>query len=231
MKWTLSFSQQLSQARVRGLRCGNTSFASRLLRPAWYRVSHRCLCRHRQGGYSARELVPAGRAHTLDGGRPVLLSWTGTLFEYLMPSLWMRSYSNTLLERSRETAVRSQQTYAARRNVPWGISESAYFKLDEAGNYQYYAFGLPHLALHKREMNALVISPYSTFLALDTDPVGAVRNLQEWLTWDGSGAMASTKPQTSLCTAQVLEGPSSVGTVLDGPPSRDEPSGLGQFPE
>jgi cyclic beta-1,2-glucan synthetase len=119
-----------------------------------------------------------GRAHTLDGGRPVLLSWTGTLFEYLMPSLWMRSYSNTLLERSRTAAVRSQQTYAARKGVPWGISESAYFKLDEAGNYQYYAFGLPHLALRKREINAPVISPYSTFLALNTDPAGAVRNLR-----------------------------------------------------
>jgi len=118
-----------------------------------------------------------GRAHTLDGGRPVLISWTGTLFEYLMPSLWMRTYPNTLLERSRTAAVHAQQTYAARKGVPWGISESAYFKLDEAGNYQYYAFGLPHLALRTRQMNALVISPYSTFLALNADPVGAVRNL------------------------------------------------------
>jgi cyclic beta-1,2-glucan synthetase len=129
-----------------------------------------------------------GRAHTLVGGRPVLLSWTGTLFEYLMPSLWMRSYPNTLLERSRAAAVYSQQTYAARKGVPWGISESAYFKLDEAGNYQYYAFGLPHLALRKQSMNALVISPYSTFLALNTDPVGAVRNLRRMagMGWFGS---------------------------------------------
>ncbi len=129
-----------------------------------------------------------GRAHTLDGGRPVLLSWTGTLFEYLMPSLWMRSYPDTLLDRSRAAAVSSQQTYAARKGVPWGISESAYCKLDEAGNYQYYAFGLPHLALHKREMNALVISPYSTFLALTVDPVGAVRNLRRMadMGWFGS---------------------------------------------
>jgi hypothetical protein len=129
-----------------------------------------------------------GRAHTLDGGRPVLLSWTGTLFEYLMPSLWMRSYSNTLLERSRTAAVRSQQTYAARKGVPWGISESAYFKLDEEGNYQYYAFGLPHLALRKREINSPVISPYSTFLALNTDPAGAVRNLHKMadMGWFGS---------------------------------------------
>ncbi|HLW89452.1 MAG TPA: glucoamylase family protein [Terriglobales bacterium] len=129
-----------------------------------------------------------GRPHTLDGGRPVLLSWTGTLFEYLMPSLWMRSYPNTLLERSRAAAVRSQQTYSARRGVPWGISESAYFKLDEAGNYQYYAFGLPHLALRKQGMDALVISPYSTFLALNTDPVRAVRNLRtmDHMGWFGS---------------------------------------------
>jgi hypothetical protein len=129
-----------------------------------------------------------GRAHTLDGGRPVLLSWTGTLFEYLMPSLWMRTYPNTLLERSRTAAVRAQQTYAARKGVPWGISESAYFKLDEAGNYQYYAFGLPHLGLRARETNTLVISPYSTFLALNTDPVGAVRNLHKMadMGWFGS---------------------------------------------
>jgi cyclic beta-1,2-glucan synthetase len=129
-----------------------------------------------------------GRAHTLDNGRPVLLSWTGTLFEYLMPALWMRTYPNTLLERSRTAAVRSQQTYAARKGVPWGISESAYYKLDEAGNYQYYAFGLPHLALRRRETNALVISPYSTFLALNTDPAGALRNLHRMadLGWFGS---------------------------------------------
>ena len=129
-----------------------------------------------------------GRAHTLDDGRPVLLSWTGTFFEYLMPSLWMRTYPDTLLERSRTAAVRSQQSYAARRGVPWGISESAYYKLDEAGNYQYYAFGLPHLALRTRETSALVISPYSTFLALNTDPVAAVRNLQRMadMGWFGS---------------------------------------------
>jgi cyclic beta-1,2-glucan synthetase len=119
-----------------------------------------------------------GRAHTLDRGRPVMLSWTGTLFEYLMPTLWMRSYPRTLLERSRVAAVHSQQAYAASKGVPWGISESAHIQLDEAGNYQYHAFGLPHLALRKTEVNALVISPYSTFLALATDPAGAIRNLR-----------------------------------------------------
>jgi len=127
-----------------------------------------------------------GRAHTLAYGRPVLISWTGTMFEYLMPGLWMRTYPNTLLERSRAAAVRSQQDYAARRRIPWGISESAYFQTDEAGNYQYHAFGLPRLALHKDELEALVISPYSTVLALSVDPCGALKNLhnmaeQGWL--------------------------------------------------
>jgi cyclic beta-1,2-glucan synthetase len=119
-----------------------------------------------------------GRSHTLDRGRPVMLSWTGTLFEYLMPSLWMRSYPRTLLERSRVAAVNSQQAYATGKGVPWGISESAHIQLDEAGNYQYHAFGLPHLAQRKAEVDRLVISPYSTFLALTTDPSGAIRNLR-----------------------------------------------------
>ncbi|MGA7424916.1 MAG: glucoamylase family protein, partial [Candidatus Sulfotelmatobacter sp.] len=129
-----------------------------------------------------------GRGHTLDHGRPVLLSWTGTMFEYLMPSLWMRSYPNTLLDRSQVAAVRSQQAYAARRGVPWGISESAYFKLDGHGNYQYQAFGLPQLSLMRRQSNPLVISPYSTFLALSIDRRGSLRNLRRMdaLGWFGS---------------------------------------------
>jgi cyclic beta-1,2-glucan synthetase len=129
-----------------------------------------------------------GRGHTLDHGRPALLSWTGTMFEYLMPSVWMRSYPNTLLDRARVAAVRSQQAYAALRRVPWGISESAYFKLDEHGNYQYQAFGLPHLSLMRRESNPLVISPYSTFLALSVDAAASLRNLHRMnsLGWFGS---------------------------------------------
>jgi cyclic beta-1,2-glucan synthetase len=132
----------------------------------------------------AKEEIPQeawfllGRRHALDGGRPVLLSWTGTMFEYLMPALWMRTYPNTLLERSRAEAVRSQQAYAARKRIPWGISESAYSKLDEAGNYQYRAFGVPPLALHKDEMDALVVSPYSTLLALLVDTGASMGNLR-----------------------------------------------------
>jgi hypothetical protein len=128
-----------------------------------------------------------GRAHTIAGGGPALLSWTGTMFEYLMPSLWMRTYPNTLLERSRSAAVRTQQAYGKRKGVPWGISESAHLKLDEAGNYQYHAFGLANLAQRKPELDNLVISPYSTFLSLNVDAEGALTNLRRMFRWGWFG--------------------------------------------
>ena len=118
-----------------------------------------------------------GRPHALEHGHPVLLSWTGTMFEYLMPLLWMRTYPNTLLERAARAAVRTQQAYVENRGIPWGISESAHFRTDEAGNYQYYAFGVPQLALSKGELNALVISPYSSVLALHVCSADALKNL------------------------------------------------------
>lgn len=122
-----------------------------------------------------------GRAHILDHGRPVLLSWTGTMFEYLMPVLWMRSYPGTLLDRSRVAAVRAQQEFAASKRIPWGISESSFFKRDDYGNYGYRAFGVPGLAVHvdEDEKDALVVSPYSTFLALHVDGAGSLRNLRK----------------------------------------------------
>ena len=129
-----------------------------------------------------------GRVQTFDSGYPVLLSWTGTMFEYLMPGLWMRSYPNTLLDRSRVGAVHAQKAYAKRRGVPWGISESAHATRDESGNYGYQAFGLPQLSLMRRDSNPLVISPYSTFLALDVDRPAALQNLRRMdaMGWFGS---------------------------------------------
>jgi cyclic beta-1,2-glucan glucanotransferase len=119
-----------------------------------------------------------GRVHAMDHGRAVLLSWTGTMFEYLMPAIWMRSYPQTLLDRTRDAAVHAQRLYTARRRIPWGISESSYSRRDPAGNYGYHAFGLPHLALRERDVESLVISPYSTFLALHVDSVAALRNIR-----------------------------------------------------
>ena len=144
-----------------------------------------------------------GRAQTLDNGRPVLLSWSGTMFEYLMPTVWMRTYPGTLLERSRIAAVRAQRTFAASRRIPWGVSESAYAKTDDAGTYQYCAFGLPRLALRKGEMEALVVSPYSTFLALQVDASAALKNLRRMnrLGWAGRYGFFEAADFTSSKTA------------------------------
>jgi len=119
-----------------------------------------------------------GRTHTILRGMAGLLSWTGTMFEYLMPPLWMRIYPDTLLERAGLAAVRSQRAYAANKGIPWGISESACFRTDQAGNYQYHAFGVSQLAIHKSDQEGPVVSPYSTFLALDVDSSAALKNLR-----------------------------------------------------
>ncbi len=120
-----------------------------------------------------------GRPHIVEQGIVGLRSWTGTMFEYLMPTLWMRLYPNTLLERAATMAVRAQRAYATNNGIPWGISESACFLEDDSGNYQYHAFGVPELAIHKVEADGPVVSPYSTFLALPIDPSAAVRNLMK----------------------------------------------------
>jgi cyclic beta-1,2-glucan synthetase len=120
-----------------------------------------------------------GRPPLFEDGITGLLSWTGTMFEYLMPALWMRLYPNTLLEHAAEAAVRVQRSYAGDKGVPcWGISESASSKMDAAGNYDYFAFGVPKLAIFKPDHDGPVISPYSTFLALDLSSVDGLRNLR-----------------------------------------------------
>jgi hypothetical protein len=101
------------------------------------------------------------------------------MFEYLMPLIWMRSHPETLLARTLDSAVRAQQKYGRRRGICWGISESAYAKTDEQGNYQYAAFGVPGLALNVARAGFLVTAPYATCLALMVDLGGSVGNLRK----------------------------------------------------
>ena len=119
-----------------------------------------------------------GRPVTSVRGAPVLLSWSGTLFEYLMPLLVMRTYPNTLLDESCRLAVRRQMDYAAACRVPWGISESAYNLVDRHGTYQYKAFGIPGLGLKRGLGDELVVAPYATALAVMIEPAAAAVNLR-----------------------------------------------------
>jgi cyclic beta-1,2-glucan synthetase len=119
-----------------------------------------------------------GRAVTRVHGAPVLLSWSATMFEYLMPLLVMRSYPDTLLDESCRMVVRRQAEYGAARGVPWGISESAYNVVDRHDTFQYKAFGVPGLGLKRGLGDELVVAPYATALAAMIDAPRSAANLR-----------------------------------------------------
>jgi cyclic beta-1,2-glucan synthetase len=111
-------------------------------------------------------------------GAAVLVSWSASLFEYLMPRLLLRSYPDTLIDQSERLAIRWQIEYGASRGVPWGISESAYNVVDHYGNYQYKAFGVPGLGLKRGLGDELVIAPYATALAAMLAPAASAENFR-----------------------------------------------------
>jgi cyclic beta-1,2-glucan synthetase len=125
------------------------------------------------------------RSHTSFRGERIMISWTGTMFEYLMPLLWMRHYPSTITEQSVKSVVRIQREYARRKGVPWGISEAACLGPSE-GEFGYMAFGISALAM-RRSPDNLVIAPYATYLALPVDPAPAIENLHrmEEFGWTG----------------------------------------------
>ena len=118
-----------------------------------------------------------GRTLTRATGETALVSWSGSMFEYLMPALVMRAFPHTVLGETYESAVRRQMAYGAERGVPWGVSESAYNLRDRHLTYQYRAFGVPDLALKRGLASDLVIAPYASALALLVEPGRALANL------------------------------------------------------
>ncbi len=112
-------------------------------------------------------------------GKPSILSWNGSMFEYLMPPIFLPSHRDTLLGESELTAVEVQRSYAAERGIPWGISESAFGVTDSAGTYQYRAFGVPALGIRRGLTEDLVVAPYATALALGAWPCCATQNLRD----------------------------------------------------
>jgi cellobiose phosphorylase len=131
-----------------------------------------------QGQLPQENWFALGRLLTGPGGQPVLLSWSGSMFEYLMPLLVMPTHENTLLDQTFKEAVERQIEYGRKRGVPWGISESGYNALDVHLNYQYRAFGVPSLGLKRGLAEDLVIAPYASVLALMVAPEEACLNLE-----------------------------------------------------
>ena len=130
------------------------------------------------GKVSHEHWFKLGRSLTPSGSSRALLSWSASMFEYLMPLLVMRSHAGTLLDETYEAVVRRQMTYAGGRGVPWGISESAYNVQDAEGNYQYKAFGVPGLGLKRGLADDVVVAPYATLLAAPIAPREVVANLE-----------------------------------------------------
>ena len=120
-----------------------------------------------KGDVSKQHWFKLGRKLVRVDGSKGLVSWTGTMFEYLMPRLLIKSYPNSLIERTYEFVVRTQIKYGLNKNIPWGISESCYYAFDIALNYQYRAFGVPYLGLKRGLINDMVVAPYATIMAID----------------------------------------------------------------
>ncbi|MFD3155786.1 GH36-type glycosyl hydrolase domain-containing protein [Haloimpatiens sp. FM7330] len=119
-----------------------------------------------------------GRALANINNSKGLVSWSGTMFEYFMPLLIMKNYPNTLLDQTYNSVIHGQKAYCSNKNVPWGISESAFYHFDVDLNYQYKAFGVPGIGVKRGLSDELVISPYSTVLAMQLDVKGAFQNLK-----------------------------------------------------
>jgi len=135
-----------------------------------------------QGHLPQESWFALGRMLTTAGGEPVLVSWSGSMFEYLMPLLIMPTYENSLLDQTCRAAVQRQIEYGRQRGVPWGISESGYNTIDVRLSYQYRAFGVPGLGLKRGLAEDLVIAPYASVLALMVAPEEACLNLQRLTT-------------------------------------------------
>ncbi|EJO5348080.1 cyclic beta 1-2 glucan synthetase [Clostridium botulinum] len=122
--------------------------------------------------------ITLGRAMTYMGKKlKGLASWSGTMFEYFMPLLIMKNYDGTLLDQTYKAVIKGQQLYGKNKNIPWGISESAYYHFDGDKNYQYMAFGVPGIGIKRGLSKDLVVSPYSTILALQRDLRGSIENI------------------------------------------------------
>ncbi|NTW72923.1 MAG: glycosyl transferase, partial [Eubacteriaceae bacterium] len=157
-----------------------------------------------RGDIPARHWSMLGRSLTAVDRYKGLVSWSGTMFEYLMPLLIMKSYRNTLLDETYSFVIKSQKKYGKERKMPWGSSESAYNSLDLNLDYQYKAIGVPWLGLKRGLMEDAVTAPYATFLALLVNPEDAFENIK-------------------YLKAEGLEGPYGYYEAADYTPDRLDP--------
>ena len=146
-----------------------------------------------------------GRQLTNPGTSPILVSWSGSMFEYLMPILVMPGFENTLLDQTNKAVVQKQIEYGKKRSVPWGVSESGYNLVDVNLNYQYHAFGVPGLGLKRGLGEDLVIAPYASVMALMVSPEQATGNLLD-MEADGFGGKYGMYEAIDYTSARLTRG-------------------------
>ena len=169
---------------------------TRLLFAIGYRMSDGCLDQGRydllasearllsfiaiaKGDVPVKHWFRLGRALTPVGKDSALVSWSGSMFEYLMPALMMQSPGGSLLEQTCQLAVHRQIDYGEERGIPWGVSESGYAARDFEMTYQYSNFGVPGLGFRRGLADDIVVAPYATALATMVEPAEALRNFRE----------------------------------------------------
>ena len=140
-----------------------------------------------KGDVATKHWFRLGRSATPIGNGSALISWSGSMFEYLMPSLVMRAPAGSLLEQTNRLVVERQRGYGEAMDIPWGVSESAYNARDLDFTYQYSNFGVPGLGLKRGLSENVVIAPYATGLATMVDPRAALRNYEGLASRGGSG--------------------------------------------
>jgi len=130
-----------------------------------------------RGDVSPNHWLHLARPTARVNGTQAILSWNGSMFEYLMPPLLMRCYPDTSLSQTHQAVVQRQIAYGRQKNVPWGISESGYYGFDTHMNYQYRGFGVPGLGYKRGLSEDLVVSPYASLLALSIQPQAVMKNI------------------------------------------------------
>ena len=183
-----------------------------------------------RGDAPRRHWFQLGRPYIHAAGRIGLISWGGTMFEYLMPRLMLRSLPGTLLAEACRTAVARQIEYGHQLGIPWGVSESAFSGKFKDGDYRYQSFGVPGLGLKRGLQDDRVIAPYATAMAAMIAPREAVANFRRLAALGAEGRFgyyeAIDYTPDRLPHARAPGG----REVIHGPPPGDEPCGLDQRP-
>ncbi len=167
-----------------------------------------------RGDVPLEHYLHLGRPFVEAAGGPVLLSWSGTMFEYVMPTLFLRTPPESLLHAAVSQAIRVQRRHGEKVKRPWGVSESGYHLLDHQGHYQYRAFGISDLALRRETEPRHVVAPYASLMAVAWAPAAVEKNLERLRALGGMGPWGPYEALDFGRTRESDDGPAVVRSYM-----------------